>query len=416
MQSPQASPYIRILQIDVLRGFALLGIYWMNVSVFAIPSAIFGIPNQLGEMPMLNTAFWAFSKVFVEGSMRGLFSVLFGGSALIFLDEARQIASGTELIDRFYRRNMILILFGVLHAFFLVWPYDVLYSYGLIGMFLFPLRKISPKKLLIASAVLFILAEINFQELAGRIYPEEQAVKSQQKYTERIENMNVYDSLMYQQKEETKLFQSGYLKIFSKKFSEVAADQSTKMYNDHFYDIGGMMLLGMALMKLGILSGNSSLLFYFLLMIFGYATGITYRGYYAWEAITNNLRPEFYLGNYDSNYTLGRLPITLGHVGLIGILCKLKFLNWITDLLSYIGRMALTNYIMQTLISIFIFYGFGLGLYGKLEHYELVYFILGMWIFQLSFSRIWLQYFRQGPLEWIWRSLIYGRTEKFRKG
>ena len=128
------APYVRIVQMDVLRGFAVLGIYWINIFVFALPYSDYGIPEELNDNSMINLVIQVISEIFVEGTMRGLFSALFGASALIFLAEARLAASGLELVDRYYRRTLILIMFGVIHGYLLLWPYDVLYAYGLLGL------------------------------------------------------------------------------------------------------------------------------------------------------------------------------------------------------------------------------------------------------------------------------------------
>jgi len=115
------------------------------------------------------------------------------------------------------------------------------------------------------------------------------------------------------------------------------------------------------------------------------------------------------------DYDISRLPVTLGHVGVIGLLCQYARFDRITNLLAAVGRLALTNYILQTVISIFLFFGFGLALFGVFERYELIYVCLGMWALQIIFSVRWLKYYKYGPLEWLWRSLIYGQPQPFRK-
>ena len=107
------APYVRIFQIDVLRGFALLGIYWINVFVFGLPALDYYFPPELNDESLVNSTISLIGEVYIEGTMRGLFSILFGASALIFLSEARLAVSGLDLVDRYYRRTMLLILFGV---------------------------------------------------------------------------------------------------------------------------------------------------------------------------------------------------------------------------------------------------------------------------------------------------------------
>ena len=102
-----------------------------------------------------------------------------------------------------------------------------------------------------------------------------------------------------------------------------------------------------------------------------------------------------------------RLFMTAGHLGLLMLLYKYHLADWFMKLMAKVGQMTLTNYMMQAIIGAVIFYGFGFGLYGKLERYELYYVVLAIWIFQIIFSNVWMKYFKYGPVEWIWRSLTY---------
>lgn len=144
----------RIAQIDVLRGFAVLGVFWIGVGAFGMPYGANALPTLLGTPSTLNLAVWASTEVFMEGAMRGLFSMLFGASALIYLDQSRLDRDGLAIVDRFYRRNLTLMLFGIIHAYVLLWPHDVLYAYGLIGLFLFPLRRAPALILFLAGVAL----------------------------------------------------------------------------------------------------------------------------------------------------------------------------------------------------------------------------------------------------------------------
>jgi len=424
------APYIRIVQIDVLRGYALLGIYWINVIVFGLPGSLYGVPNIVGDLPQLNIAFWGFSEFYVEGTMRGLFSLLFGASALVFLDEAKLAVHGTALVDRFYRRNMLLIVFGLLHAYLLLWPYDVLYDYGLIGMFLFPLRKLSPRLLLVIGVLVLLLGEVDLRTALQQIQWRHDVAASVETHTEtdaQGDGTNklampivgidaaTRESIMSSVSDDIEARQRDYLDQFVDNADTVVLEETVKFYTTHVFDIGGMMLIGMALLKLGVLSGERSRGFYLWLMLGGYGIGLLVRGYIILRDIDIGFNPDVAMQGSGIDYNFGRLPVTLGHVGLIGLLCKISLFDRFNRILARLGRMALTNYIMQTLLSVFLFYGIGLGLYGKLQHYQLLFVILGMWTWQAIFSTLWFRYFKQGPLEWVWRSLIYGQRQALRK-
>ena len=108
--------------------------------------------------------------------------------------------------------------------------------------------------------------------------------------------------------------------------------------------------------------------------------------------------------------------MVLGHVGLIGLLCRWGRAGWLTGPLAATGRLALTNYIAQTVFSIILFYGLGFGLFATLERWQLALICFGVWTFQIGFSVLWLRHYRYGPLEWLWRSLIDGRLRSMRLG
>lgn len=405
----------RIAQIDVLRGFSVLGIYWVGVGAFGLPYGANALPTLLGTPSDLNLAIWASAEIYVSGAMRGLFSMLFGASALIFLDEARLSSGGLALVDRFYRRNLTLMLFGIAHAYLLLWPHDVLYAYGLLGMFLFPLRKTPAPILLLVGIAMLAVAdlEIDWSQVLGWLWglpppdgvaaagaPEESAV--------------FLDWLRMQMAEDIRTYQSGYLEIFVAQAAEVVAQQSTVFYTRHLYEIGGMMLVGMALYRWGVLSGERSASTYLWLMLLGFAVGGWMRGANLYQAYLLDFEPLTLVQLEEGRWGLGRLPVMFGHVGLIGLLCRWTRAGWLTRALAATGRLALTNYIGQTVFSISLFYGLGFGLFGSLERWQLALVCMGVWVVQIGFSVLWLKHYRYGPLEWLWRSLIFGRPQPMR--
>ena len=438
------APYVRIFQIDVLRGFALLGIYWINVFVFGLPALDYYFPPELNDESLINSTISIIGGVYIEGTMRGLFSILFGASALIFLDEAKLANSGLDLVDRYYRRTLLLTLFGVIHAYLLLWPYDVLYAYGLFGLFLFPLRKLPVKVLLACALVLLAIGDLHIQapdldganktslentDIAGdnklqvkiNHSPHSNALSSKTEVSATEDGDGSYEIAPNQppwsdsirkllNSLSPEIYHSGYATIFSLQRYLVVAKQSITIYQDYLFDIGGMMLLGMALLKMGVLTGQRTGYVYLLLALFGYGVGSATRFFLVLDGPTADSSL-----NVTNGYNLGRLLISLGHIGLVGLLCRSVWLNFVTRLLAGVGRMALTNYIMQTVISIFLFYGFGFGLYAELERYQLTLVCIGVWLFQIAYSYIWLVWYKHGPLEWAWRSMIYGKMQAIRK-
>lgn len=416
-----SAPELRSLQLDAMRGFAVLGIYWINVVIFALPHGAYAEPVLLGEATRENVAVWAFSQVFVEGTMRGLFSMLFGASALIFLSESRLSASGLEIVDRYFRRSLLLILFGLIHAYVLLSEFDVLYAYGLFGLFLFPLRNLKAKWLLIFGCFLLICGDIiDAQPDATKDSPVEVAETNVSAHS--IETVATDastseeepdDSVLDEMQQDIGLYRSTYWDIFDVQRITVAAQQSTYIYQKHVFDIGGMMLIGMALLKWGILTGSVRTWIYVVMLLAGYGLACLVRGAEVYQIYTSGFDPELIAELGTITYDIGRLPAVLGHIGLIGLICRVTALEAVQRALANVGRLALTNYVMQTVISIFLFYGFGLGLFGVFERYQLLYFCFAVWAFQIVFSMLWLRQYQFGPLEWLWRSLTFGAQQPF---
>lgn len=397
--------------LDVLRGIAVLGIYWIGVAAFGLPYGANALPTLLGAADKLDLGFWAMTEVYMEGAMRGLFSMLFGASALAFLSESRLHTQGVELVDLFYRRNLLLILFGLIHAWLLLWPHDVLYDYGLIGLFLYPIRHFSTRKLLITGCLAVAFANMQVSLTTDPALPADSLNQSGLAVEE---DQAFVDWLKSQMDEDLALYRSDYKSIFLAQSETVIGNQSLLVYKKNFFDIGGMMLIGMALFRLGVLTGQRSLGFYLALMLGSYLIGGVMRGWDVYQAFASHFSPRMLLAMEQVNYDIGRLPVALGHVGLGGILCKLARDAWLIRALAATGRLALTHYIGQTLFSILFFYGFGLGFFGRFERSELFLICIVVWVFQIGFSLLWLKRFRIGPLEWLWRSSIYLRLQPLR--
>ena len=150
------------------------------------------------------------------------------------------------------------------------------------------------------------------------------------------------------------------------------------------------------------------------MMIVGYALGLAINLIETTRLESAGFRVEALIQSYLT-YDLGRVPMTLGHIGLIALLCRAPALSGITRTFAAAGQMALTNYLAQSVICLFIFTGAGLALYGELQRHELYYVVAAIWIVQLIWSPLWLKAFRFGPAEWPWRSLTYWRRQPMRR-
>jgi uncharacterized protein len=202
--------------------------------------------------------------------------------------------------------------------------------------------------------------------------------------------------------------------LFLFRASRVVHWHSVGFYQYTIFDVGGMMMLGMAFMKLGIFSAERSNRFYWLMIILGYGIGLPLQAYGGYQQLASNFDPLLSQFFQNSTYHFARLAVALGHVGVLVLLCKSARLPRVTRRLGYVGQMALTNYLLQSLICTAIFEGYGFGLYGKMERYQLLAVVVGVWALELIISPIWLRHFRFGPMEWVWRSLTYWKPQPMR--
>jgi uncharacterized protein len=206
-------------------------------------------------------------------------------------------------------------------------------------------------------------------------------------------------------------------------FASVVAARAKPVFNFHSqpyytpmsgnWDIWCMMFIGMALFKLRIFSAERSTRFYWWMVLIGYGIGLPLNSYSAWLIIRSNFDPAIHIWA-NSSYDLGRLTVALGHLGVIMLLCKSGWLEWLTSSLGAVGQMAFSNYIVTSVITAFLFTGYGFKLYGRLEWYQLYYVVAAIWAFNLIASSTWLRHFRFGPLEWCWRSLTYWKRQPMR--
>jgi uncharacterized protein len=174
-----------------------------------------------------------------------------------------------------------------------------------------------------------------------------------------------------------------------------------------------MMFLGMALLKLDVLTAARPASLYWNLLVAGYLIGLPVNALAAWLTVNarfDMMQVPFLL----STYHLGRVAVMIGHMSLLLLLLKGGLLQWLTNRLAAVGQMAFSNYISHSMIGTLIFNGYGLGMFGQLQRHQLYFIVPVIWAFNLMWSPIWLRYFQFGPLEWCWRSLTYWKRQPMR--
>lgn len=417
----------RILSLDVMRGIVLCGILLMNINGYGLAEAYVD-PTASGGSTGLNLYTWMTMNLFFEGTMRALFSLLFGVGMFIFLDRLVKKGAGIKAADVFFRRLTWLLVFGLIHGYLLLWVGEILYQYALMGFLVYSFRLMAPKKLILTALILFSIGTIwNYFDYKGA-----------EKWVAGVEEAKQYEAEGKTLTKELKEAKESWEKMMEKRSPEAIEEYNEKMHQGYFgvvahlaptnfefdtvwpyrsdvWDVLSMMLIGIALFRWGVLTGEKSVQFYGLMVLIGYVVGLAIN-YYEMRLVLDDNFSFLAFRKSEVTYYWGRIFIAMGHVGLIMLFCKSGIFNSLKSALASVGKMALTNYLMHSVICMIVFTGVGFSLFGKLQRYELLYVVFSIWIFQLILSPIWLQYFHYGPMEWLWRNLSYLKIHSIRKG
>lgn len=419
----------RILSVDVLRGVAVLGILLINIPEFSMPDRY----SEAFRSDPSNGSFWvrAFLLVFVEGKMRALFSLLFGAGILLFLSGKN--VSKIKLTSLFCSRMGWLIMFGLADAHLLLWDGDILFFYGVIGMIAFLFRKMQPRYLAMG-IVLVAIAEFAMgimirQDIREKRLDYLEVTKSDENRKERSEEeQKAIDTWREIEKEfmpndadvteNTRIMKSGYVEIAAKIRHAAFLLQTTYLVYG-IWDPLALMLLGMALLKWRFLQNEWTTGQYKKTMWIGYGLGIPLVIFEIAYRVKYYPDLPAYLASLDKAavewinliYPVQRILIMMAHVSLIMLLVRSGALGGILRNLAAVGKMALTNYVLQTVICTLLFYGYGLNYYAELKYHQIFYVAAAICLFECLLSPLWLRHFRFGPLEWLWRSLTYWKLQ-----
>jgi uncharacterized protein len=392
----------RIVSIDVLRGISVLGILIMNIQSFSMPAAAYMNPTAYGDVTGINKWIWILSHILASEKFISLFSLLFGAGVLIFSEKA--VANGQNDASLHYRRMGWLLLFGLAHGY-LLWYGDILVTYSLCGMLLFMFRRMPPEKLVKAALGFFMVPvalDLIFS-LSMPLWPDG-AVHNL------IQGWKPDESVLQHDLEGYRAGWPGQMKV---RVPETIFMQTGWFMAHTFWRVMAMMLLGMALYKWKVLGAERTGGFYARMSFIGLVTGCGLSILGVVLNFKNQWSAEFsmYIGS-QFNY-IGSAGVALGYTGIVMLICRSAEAARFRALFSSVGRMAFTSYFIQTVICTLIFYGHGLGLYGRVERNIQLIMVAGIWIVVLIISPLWLKIFRFGPLEWLWRSLTYRERQPF---
>jgi uncharacterized protein len=408
---------------------ALLGILVINIQLFAgSPSIAFNVPLRVvtftGQHPILNAVVMVLQWLFFEGKMRALFSMLFGAGSLLLLSRIENREDAGTAADIFHRRNMWLLLFGILHGT-LIWNGDVLTFYASVALLaLYPLRHLTGRWLVGIGLALALVGGTfgvaNAMELptawsAAQLEEEaqdalakgERPTKTQAKAlaSARAERHDQIDRM----KSAPAPSPGSY--INSIPAAAYRAFVAAIFTSGWILETLGFLIAGMGLFNTGFLTGRLSSSTYVKIAAIGYAI--------AFPVILGGLAHAYRYG-FSSNvttvammlpYELQVIPASLANASILLLLVRHGAMMPLQRALAAVGRMALTNYIATSAICAGIFTWTNTLPTGTLEEYQMMLVVASIWAFNISLSLLWLHFLNFGPLEWLWRSLTYWKLQ-----
>lgn len=426
---PDGAPRIAVL--DILRGIAILGILFMNINDMGQSmAASFDDVRHLGWSTADQLVWWP-REVLANGTARGLLEMLFGAGMMILTDRVAAHADESVVLRRYYGRNLILFLFGLIHIFILLWPGDILHTYGLAALVAFLFRQLQPYALIMlgsSMAVFFLLvggmnysADVSNASAMHRVEVRERdhllltrddkaALAYYAEHTAARATMRA--DLVKRIATEDKARTGTFCTWATQQWQMANWIQQQGMELLFVWEAAATMLIGAGLFRLGILQGQRSRRWYLGLTSIAYSIGVPLRLLEAYETTRFDTQPQISAATSE----IARLAMTLGHIGLVNLVVTTVLGTALLRPFLAAGRTALSIYIAQTLICLWLLYPpFALALYGKMSWGPLMLTALAIDAVLLIGANLWVGRFDIAPIEWAWRSLVERRMLPWRK-
>ncbi len=401
----------RIAALDLIRGIAVLGILAVNVAGFAGPDSGNYSPDLPRPGSTADHVAFMVQQVLFEGKMRALFSILFGASMVLFIDRAEAARRDGTLLQA--RRLIWLALFGYLH-FLLLWSGDILFIYAMAGFIALLLPRARPTALVVAALLVFSLWQaVNLAQW----YPSLSTEAAVRSGTASAEQARSHAETITYYREEDREKTGALTGSWHDRFVYTLSRAYMPLVGAAFImgETLTYVLLGMALLSSGFFAGEWERRNLRQLAGWGLGLGgLATLGFAGWSAL--NHWPETAM-HFAIGYGLGfaHLAMALGYLALGMLLMPRLLASAAGRRLEAAGRMAFSNYIGTSLVMTALFYGWGMGRYGHYGTAAQAGFVLLGWTLMLAWSAPWLVHFRQGPLEWLWRSLTEWKALPLRR-
>ena len=388
----------RVNALDTARGVAVLGILLVNIFSFALPEMARATPLMLVDATALDSLFWYLIHIFADTKFITMLTLVFGAS-LWFFGEHKSIVDPTAIDVLQLRRNLWLLAFGLLHGY-LIWGGDILFTYAVCAFIAWHWRhwsdacllKLSGAIFLLEGVLVFLVMAVLPAELTGELmtYPTAD---------------DIADEIAYHQRDWWAIVPERIQNSIGLQFSIIFSGWSSL----------AIMLVGIVLARRGFLTLQASLRAYRILIALTLLPGLGLIALELCISIHNGFTAGFiYTGGYQLHYW-GSSLVGVAYILSIMYWCRTTGWQFLQRVLAAVGRMALSIYIMQSLICTWLFYGYGFGWYGQLSLSQLMLIVLCIWLFQCAFACWWLLRYNYGPLEWLWRSLVYRHRQVFKR-
>ena len=389
----------RFESLDVLRGIAVLAIFAINIQAMALPAALFANPSLNTEhFDAEGQQIWAVASTFIQFKFITIFSALFGAGIMLMVGEDKP----SPRFSLHIRRMIWLLLFGLVHAF-VIWFGDILTPYAIAGLIVVLARRRSPVFLYLIGILLIAVAYL-FQMSMHLAPPDARAEMITGFWAPPPEVIA----------EEIATYQKAFLSRIEHTAPTAIMFQLIQTIMLAPRNIG-VMMIGMALYKSGFFTLGWSFIRYLIFGIPALLIGLAASHFATTQFFANDFQ-MFDLFQAQSAQYWGSLPHAFGYAALVMAICKIPGISLIRHPFATAGQMALTNYLMCSIIGAFIYYGApGLGQIGTQSYPQIAMTVVGVWIAILIWSPLWLSLFRFGPFEWLWRSLTYWRFQPMRR-
>lgn len=411
--APVAMSGGRIASLDFIRGVAVLGILAANIVAMGQPFPAYMYPEAFTTgHSQAEDAMWVAQLVLIDGKMRGLFTILFGAGVYLFMERAW--AKGATVWLQ-VKRLLWLGLFGLVH-FFLIWRGDILFSYAVAGLLALVFLQFSARQQLtigvlgyLVGGIFYAISMVFMQVAADGPTPRQAEMAAVQQELQSAAGADLADG-----KRETGIRQDGsYTQFVVHTVSAHGTDPLSSSWLVIFETLP-LMLIGMALYRYGLFEGRLDRRRQRLWGWVGLLGGGLLTVWIGLSTLENGFTYYSTLSAFLGTSHLPRLFMTLGYVALLAAYAP-RAGNWLGDRLSAAGRAAFTNYLGASIVMLMVFGNWGLDLFGMFGRSELYLVVLASWIAMLAWSKPWLERFRYGPLEWLWRCLTYGQVFSFRR-